>query len=93
MKEILISGAVRTPIGGLGGTLSKVSAVELGKITAKESLKRSGIQPESIDEVVIGNVLQAGLGQNPARQIAIGCEVPVEVPSFTVNQVQMSEPL
>jgi len=87
MKEVLISGAVRTPIGGLGGTLSKVSAVELGKVVAKESLKRSGIQPENIDEVIIGNVLQAGLGQNPARQIAIGCGVPIEVPSFTVNQV------
>jgi len=87
MKEVLISGAVRTPIGGLGGALSKVSAVELGKIVAKESLKRSGIQPENIDEVIIGNVLQAGLGQNPARQIAVGCGVPIEVPSFTVNQV------
>ncbi len=87
MKEILISGAVRTPIGGLGGGLSKVSAVELGKVVVQESLKRSGMQAESIDEVIIGNVLQAGLGQNPARQIAIGCGVPVEVPSFTVNQV------
>jgi len=87
MKEVLISGAVRTPIGGLGGGLSKVSAVELGKIAAEESLKRSGIGAESIDEVIIGNVLQAGLGQNPARQIAIGCGVPIEAPSFTVNQV------
>jgi len=87
MKEILISGAVRTPIGTLGGALSKVSAVELGKAAAKESLKRSGIAPETIDEVIFGNVLQAGLGQNPARQIAVGCEVPIEVPSFTVNQV------
>ena len=87
MKEVLISGAVRTPIGGLGGGLSKVSAVELGKVTAEESLRRSGIEAESIDEVIIGNVLQAGLGQNPARQIAIGCGVPIEAPSFTVNQV------
>ena len=87
MKEILISGAVRTPIGRLGGTLSSVSAVELGKVVAKESLKRSGYKPESVDEVIIGNVLQAGLGQNPARQIAIGCDVPKEVPSFTINQV------
>lgn len=87
MREVLISGAVRTPIGVLGGTLSSVSAVELGKVVAKESLKRSGCKPESVDEVIIGNVLQAGLGQNPARQIAIGCDVPEEVPSFTVNQV------
>lgn len=87
MTEVLISGAVRTPIGGLGGKLSTVSAVELGTIVAKESLRRSGYKPESIDEVIIGNVLQAGLGQNPARQISIGCDVPQEVPSFTVNQV------
>lgn len=87
MKEVLISGAVRTPIGGLCGGLSESSAVELGKIVALESLKRSGIQAENIDEVIIGNVLQAGLGQNPARQIAIGCGVPITVPSFTVNQV------
>jgi acetyl-CoA C-acetyltransferase len=87
MKEVLISGAVRTPIGGLGGALSKLSAVELGKAVAKESLARSGVQPENVDEVIIGNVLQAGLGQNPARQIAMDCGVPVAVPSFTVNQV------
>jgi acetyl-CoA C-acetyltransferase len=87
MKEVLIAGAVRTPIGGLGGALSTVSAVELGKITAQESLNRAGIPADGIDEVIFGNVLQAGLGQNPARQIAIGCGVPVEVPSFTVNQV------
>lgn len=87
MKEVLISGAVRTPIGALGGALSKVSAVELGIAAAKESLKRSGIDPETVDEVIFGNVLQAGLGQNPARQVAIGSEVPLEVPAFTVNQV------
>ena len=87
MKEVLISGAVRTPIGAFGGTLSKISAVELGKAAAKDSLRRSGINPEAIDEVIFGNVLQAGLGQNPARQIAVACEVPLEVPAFTVNQV------
>lgn len=87
MKEVLISGAVRTPIGSLGGALSKVSAIELGKISVKESLSRSGVHVQDIDEVIIGNVLQAGLGQNPARQIAVACGVPQEVPSFTVNQV------
>ena len=87
MKEVLISGAVRTPIGSLGGSLAKVSAVELGKTVARESLKRSGIEAERVDEVIIGNVLQAGLGQNPARQIAVGCGVPTATPSFTVNQV------
>ncbi|MDD5698294.1 MAG: acetyl-CoA C-acetyltransferase [Victivallaceae bacterium] len=87
MKEVLISGAVRTPIGAFGGGLSHLSAVELGKAAVAESLKRSGIESGNIDEVIIGNVLQAGLGQNPARQLAIGNGVPVEVPAFTVNQV------
>lgn len=87
MKKILASGIVRTPIGTLNGGLSKVSAVELGKAVVKESLSRSGIEPEEINEVIFGNVLQAGQGQNPARQIAIGCGIPIESPSFTVNQV------
>lgn len=87
LEKVLIAGAVRTPIGSLGGTLAKVSAVELGRISAQESLSRAEIPAQDIDEVIIGNVLQAGLGQNPARQIAVACEVPVESPSFTVNQV------
>lgn len=87
MKEVFISGAVRTPIGSLGGALSQVSAIELGRIAVQESLKRSGVQAAAIDEVIIGNALQAGVGQNPARQIAVACGVPLETPSFTVNQV------
>jgi len=87
MKDVLISGAIRTPVGSLGGALSKVSAVELGAVSVQGSLKHSGVQAADIDEVIIGNVLQAGLGQNPARQIAVACGVPLETPSFTVNQV------
>lgn len=87
MEKVLISGAVRTPIGTLGGAFSGVSAVELGKIAAQEALKRSGVSPEKIDEVIFGNVLQAGLGQNPARQISVHCGVPLEVPALTANQV------
>jgi acetyl-CoA C-acetyltransferase len=87
MKEVLITGAARTPIGSLGGALSKVSAIELGKLSVQESLKCSDVEAQQIDEVIIGNVLQAGLGQNPARQIAVGCGIPKEIPSFTVNQV------
>ncbi len=87
MKEILISGAVRTPIGSLGGVFANTSAVELGITSVKESLIRSGISPEQVEEVIVGNVLQAGLGQNTARQIAIGCGVPVAMPSFVVNQL------
>ncbi|MDD5729090.1 MAG: beta-ketoacyl synthase N-terminal-like domain-containing protein [Victivallales bacterium] len=87
MKKVLISGAARTPIGSLGGSLAQLSATELGKAAANASLKRSGLAAADIDEVIIGNVLQAGLGQNPARQIVIACGVPVEIPAFTVNQV------
>lgn len=87
MKKLWISGAVRTPIGDLNGQFSNISAVELGIISVAESLKRAGIDPAAVEEVIIGNVLQAGLGQNPARQIAIGCGIPQHVPSYTVNQV------
>ncbi len=87
MRDVLLTGAVRTPIGDLNGALSGQSVVELGKASAKASLERSGVAESEIEEVIIGNVLQAGLGQNPARQIAIGCDIPNHVPSFTVNQV------
>jgi len=87
MRKVLITGAVRTPIGDLNGTLANVSAVTLGKISASESLRRCGIESGSIDEVIFGNVLQAGLGQNPARQISIGVNIPQEIPAFTVNKV------
>ncbi|OGV49472.1 MAG: acetyl-CoA acetyltransferase [Lentisphaerae bacterium GWF2_52_8] len=87
MRDVLMTGAARTPIGALNGALAGLSAIELGKSTATRSLKNSGLAEAEIGEVIIGNVLQAGLGQNPARQIAIGCAIPNHVPSFTVNQV------
>lgn len=87
MNEVLLTGAARTAIGDLNGVLAAVNAVELGKASACASLARAGIAADKIDEVIIGNVLQAGLGQNPARQIAIGCGIPREAVSFTVNQV------
>jgi acetyl-CoA C-acetyltransferase len=87
MRDVLISGAFRTPIGDLNGSLAGISAVELGKFSVMASLKKAGIDQAEVDEVIIGNVLQAGQGQNPARQIAIGCGIPQRVPSFTVNQV------
>lgn len=87
MKDIVISAAVRTPIGSLNGCLAKVSAVELGILAATTALERAQIAPEQIDETIFGNVLQAGLGQNPARQIAIASKIPVTAPAFTVNQV------
>ncbi len=87
MRKVFIAGAARTPIGSLNGCFAGLGAVELGKACVKESIKRAGIDGAVVDEVIIGNVLQAGLGQNPARQIAIGCGVLKISPSFTVNQV------
>lgn len=87
MKEVVIVSAVRTPIGAYGKSLKDVSAVELGAITVKEALKRANVKAESVDEVIFGNVLQAGLGQNVARQVSIAAGIPIEKPSYTVNKV------
>ncbi|MBF0430484.1 MAG: acetyl-CoA C-acetyltransferase [Fibrobacteria bacterium] len=87
MFKVIATGAVRTPIGELSGSFSNTSAVELGVCSAKASLKLSGIQAKDIDEVVFGNVLQCGQGQNPARQISIGADIPQEIPAYTVNKV------
>ncbi|SHJ40276.1 acetyl-CoA C-acetyltransferase [Dethiosulfatibacter aminovorans DSM 17477] len=86
-REVVIASAVRTPVGVYGGSLAKMSAVDLGAIAAKEAIKRANIDPATIDEYVIGNVLGAGLGQNVARQVAIAAGVPVEVTGFTINKV------
>ena len=87
MREVVIVGAARTPIGSFGGALAPLSAIDLGTIAAKEAIKRAGIKPEDIDEVIIGNVLSAGLGQNPARQVAIGAGLPDTTPAITINKV------
>ena len=87
MKELYIVNCCRTAIGTFGGALKNTSAVELGTIVVKEVLKRSGVNPENIDEVMFGNVLSAGLGQNVARQVAVGAGVPYKVPAYTVNMV------
>lgn len=87
MKEVVIVGAVRTPIGSFNGALSSFSAVDLGAIVIKEVIERTGIEKESIDEVILGNVLQAGLGQNPARQAALKAGVPMEIAAVTINKV------
>lgn len=87
MREVVIVSAVRTPIGAFGGSLKDMSAVNLGTIAVKEALKRANIEPNMVDEVIFGNVLQAGLGQNVARQVSIHSGIPVEVPSHTVNKV------
>lgn len=87
MREVVIVSAARTPIGSFGGTLKDMSAVALGAIAAKEAIKRAGIDPAMIEEVILGNVLQGGLGQNVARQIAMAAGVPKEIPALTVNKV------
>lgn len=87
MKEVVIVGAARTAIGNFGGALSSLSAIELGKIAAEEAIKRAGIQKELIDEVIIGNVLSAGLGQNVARQVALVSGLPESVAAMTINKV------
>lgn len=87
MREVVIVSAVRTPIGSLGGSLKDVSSVELGTVAAKEAIKRANINPKIIDEVLIGNVLSAGLGQNVARQVAVKSGIPVEVPALAINKV------
>jgi len=84
-KEVVIVSAVRTAIGSFGGKLSDFSAVDLGVIAAKEAIIRAGIDASEIDEALIGNVLSAGLGQNPARQIAIKAGLPVTSPATTIN--------
>ncbi|KYZ76906.1 acetyl-CoA acetyltransferase [Anaerosporomusa subterranea] len=87
MREVVIASAVRTAIGSFNGGLASLSATEIGAIVIKEALKRAKVDPATVDEVIFGNVLQAGLGQNPARQAAIKAGLPVEVPSYTVNKV------
>ena len=87
MREVVIASAVRTAIGKFGGSLLPLSAPELGAIVIEEALKRANVPGEKVDEVIFGNVLQAGLGQNPARQASIKAGLPIEVPAFTVNKV------
>ncbi|SKC35601.1 acetyl-CoA C-acetyltransferase [[Eubacterium] yurii] len=87
MKNVVIASAVRTPVGSFGGALKPLSGIDLGVVAAKEAIKRAGIDPAKIDEVILGNVLQAGLGQNPARQVAINAGIPKEVPAMTINKV------
>lgn len=87
MKEVIIASAVRTAVGKFGGTLKDVPAVELGATVIREAIKRAGIKPEMIDETIMGNVIQAGLGQSPARQAAVKAGIPVEIPAFTLNKV------
>lgn len=86
-KKIVLAGACRTAIGKMGGALSTVSAKDLGAIVIKEALNRAGVKPQDVDEVIMGCVIQAGLGQNVARQASLAAGLPVEVPALTLNVV------
>ena len=86
-QKVVLAGACRTAIGKMGGALSNTPAAELGSIVIKEALNRAGVKPEQVDEVLMGCVIQAGLGQNVARQASIKAGLPVEVPAVTINVV------
>ncbi|QAA31432.1 acetyl-CoA C-acetyltransferase [Clostridium manihotivorum] len=87
MKEVVIASAVRTAVGSFGGALKDVSAVDLGATVIREALNRAGVDGALVDEVIMGNVIQAGLGQNVARQAVVKSGLPVEVSAMTINKV------
>jgi acetyl-CoA C-acetyltransferase len=87
VKDVVIVSAVRTPIGSFGGALGQIEASELGAVVIKEAINRAGISPEQVEEVILGNVLQGGQGQNPARQAAIKAGLKNEIPSWTLNKL------
>ena len=87
MKEVVIIDAVRTPVGSFGGSLKEIPAVQLGAIVVKELIRRTGIDPAQVEELIFGCVLQAAQGQNVARQVLIHSGIPKEVPAMTINKV------
>lgn len=87
MREVVIVSSVRTPVGNFHGTLSEVSAVQLGAVVIEEAIKRAGIEKNQVQEVIMGHVLQAGLGQNTARQALVKAGIPYEVTAWTINHL------
>src|SRR5690554_5685902 len=87
VEKVIIAGAVRTPVGSYGGALKNVTAAKLGAIVIGEALKRAGVKPAQVDEVILGCILQGGQGMNPTRQAAIAAGIPVEATAMTVNMV------
>ena len=86
-NEVVIVSAVRTPIGSFLGSLQNVAATKLGAIVIKAALEKAGVNANEVDEVIMGNVLQAGLGQNPARQASLAAGIPQEASAITINKV------
>jgi len=87
MTEVFVVSACRTPIGSFGGALKDVGAVDLATVVVKEALSRAGVAPDTVDEVILGCVLAAGLGQNVARQVELAAGIPVSVPAMTINML------
>ena len=87
MTEVVIASAARTPVGSFNGTLSALPAHELGAIAIAEALSRAKVDPKDVSEVILGQILSAGAGQNPARQAAIGAGIPVESTAYGINQL------
>lgn len=87
MKDVVIVSAVRTPVGSFGGKMAQLTGAQLGSAVIKEAVKRANIKPEQVEEVIMGNVLSAAMGQNPARQASINAGLPIEVPAWTVSKV------
>jgi hypothetical protein len=87
MTDIVIASAARTPVGAFSGGLSTLAASALGSVAIAEAMKRAGVEPGEVSEVILGQILGAGQGQNPARQASIGADIPVEVPAWGVNQL------
>src|SRR5699024_12767853 len=90
LNEVVVVSALRTPIGAFNGTLKDVSAIDLGALVIKSVLEDAKINKEEVDEVIMGNVLQAGLGQNPARQAALPAGLPNHAPSITLTEIRAS---
>ncbi|HPI71011.1 MAG TPA: hypothetical protein PLF99_06765 [Tenuifilaceae bacterium] len=86
-NNVVIVSAARTPVGNFNGSLAQLSALELGVIAAREAISRAGIEPVNINESIVGNILSAGLGQNPARQISIKAGIPETSPAMTINKL------
>ena len=87
MTEVVIAGAARTPVGSFSGALSSVAASHLGAVAVREAMKRAKVEAEEVDEAILGQILTAGAGQNPARQASIGAGIPVESPAWSLNQL------
>src|SRR5258708_23026995 len=87
MNDIVIASAARTPVGGFNGGLASLAAHKLGEVAIREAMRRAGVEPGEVNEVILGQILAAGEGQNPARQAAVAAGIPYEATAYGVNQL------